>query len=233
LIPCGRNDPRYVEIRDRHYIPNHGTIGRQAHFLIQFKGEVVGIISGASPVYATKPRDEFFGIVGREMRDRVLNGIVNNSVFRLEITERNLATRVLRMWRELIPHFWYERYGTIVYGFETFVVETDSRVGTLYKADGWTSAGVTAGAAKVRSGIDKPADNWKDVEPKLVLCKWRDGFSAPCSASTPAWVRNVSVGVADGSETPEQWEKDKHTRRAGREYFATGGNDPLRLDEAA
>lgn len=34
LIRCKRSDPRYQEIRNRHYIPNHGTFGQQMHYLI-------------------------------------------------------------------------------------------------------------------------------------------------------------------------------------------------------
>lgn len=203
LSQCGRTDPRYVEIRDRHYIPNNGCIGRQAHFLIYLRRELVGIISGASPVYATKTRDEFFGIRDRKMRERVVNGIVNNSVFRLEKTEPNLATQVLRLWRNVIPHLWYQRYGTVVYGFETFVIETETRAGTLYKADGWTPTGVTAGATKVRNGIDKPADQWKQVIPKLVFCRWREGFTSPCFAHTPTWVRGLHFDSLETSEVRE------------------------------
>jgi len=168
---CSRTDPRYENLREDHYIENRGCIGEQAHFLIHYRGEIAGIISGASPVYATPSRDKFFGLdkMIKPKRNKFLQGIVNNVVFRLEDHERNLAGRVLRLWRELIPHIWYELYGTVVYGFETFVIETPTRPGTLYIADNWTRTGTTAGNTKVRNGIEKPADTWKEVTPKLVF----------------------------------------------------------------
>ena len=187
---CSRTDPRYETIREDHYVENHGCIGRQAHYLIHYKGDIAGIISGASPVFATAPSDEFFGL-NKENRQKFLQGIVTNVVFRLENHERNLASRVLTLWRHLIPHFWYKTYGSVVYGFETFVEETDTRKGTLYKVDNWKPVGTTAGVTKVRNGIEKPANNWKEVPPKLVYCRWRDGFTAPCSACTPEWVREM------------------------------------------
>ena len=61
---CKRTDSRYKEIRDRHYIPNNGTHGQQIHFLIHYKGEIVGIISGASSVYGVGAREYriYFGV---------------------------------------------------------------------------------------------------------------------------------------------------------------------------
>ena len=46
-----RSDERYQEIRERHYVPNRGTHGQQIHFLIWYKGQPVGIITGASGVW--------------------------------------------------------------------------------------------------------------------------------------------------------------------------------------
>jgi Domain of unknown function (DUF4338) len=199
LEPCSRTDPRYEAIRNEHYIDNHGCIGQQVHFLIHYKGELVGIISGASAAYATKSRDQFFGI-NKGNRHGFLQGVVDNTVFRLENHEPDLATRVLRLWREIVPHIWYEKYGTVVYGFETFVVENDTRKGALYKADNWTFAGTTSGATKIRNGIENPADNWKKVVPKLVYCRWRDGFSTTCSARTPEWVQKMCGDVLRSSK---------------------------------
>src|SRR5260370_5325240 len=48
---CKRADRPYKDIRDRHYIPNAGACGQQIHFLIRYKNEIVGIISGGSAAY--------------------------------------------------------------------------------------------------------------------------------------------------------------------------------------
>ncbi len=218
---CSRTDPRYENIREDHYIENHGCIGQQVHFLIHYNGEVAGIISGASPVYATSSRDQFFTLT-RENRGKFLQGIVNNIVFRLVNHEPNLATRVLCLWRNVIPHIWYEKYGTVVYGFESFVIENDSRKGSLYKADNWALAGTTAGATKVRNGIEKPADKWKDVTPKLVYCRWRDGFSQPCSVRTPEWVPKLCGDILRSSDE-QPWKPrtiDERCAAAGSESWS-------------
>ena len=180
LEQVGRTDRRYLDIRARHYVEPNGCIGQQVHHLVVDDSEVIGIISGASAVYATRHRDNFFGIT-KDNRSLVLNGIVNNTVFRLEKHEPNLATQILAKWRTLIPSLWLEKYGVVVYGFETFVVEEEFRKGTLYKADNWTFVGRTSGASKRRNGIEKPADDWAQVAPKLVFCKWVRGFTEPMS----------------------------------------------------
>jgi hypothetical protein len=109
-----RGDDRYKSIRDKHYVANAGCIGQQAHFLIHYRNAVVGIVSAASAVYAVACRDAFFGIT-KNNRHQVLNGIVNNVVFRLESREPNLASRVMKLRRNIVPHYWYQAYGVIVY----------------------------------------------------------------------------------------------------------------------
>jgi len=153
---CKRTDKRYVDIRNRHYIPNNGCHGQQIHFIVHYRGVIVGIISGASSVYAVESRDLFFGIPkDRKLKQkRWLPSIVNNVVFRLEYHEKNLATRVLSKWRKVCSHLWHEIYGVEVIGFETFVIETDTRKGTLYKADNWTFLGYTKGSTKRHRGLN-------------------------------------------------------------------------------
>jgi hypothetical protein len=123
-----------------------------------------------------------------------LNGIVDNTVFRLELHEKNLATRVLSIWQKVSCVIWEDLYGVVVYGFETFVVEEirgkstlGDRTGALYRADNWTFTGITAGNAKNHDGVGltggleggKGSFSRKAVVPKLVYCKWRSGFSEP------------------------------------------------------
>jgi len=136
---CERTDPRYKDIRDRHYVPNRGAQGRQLHFLIHYKGEIVGIVSAGSPIWSRKERDKFFGIT-RENRAAALNCVVNMTVFRLEKREPNLASRVISMWEKVVPYLWREIYGTEVCGFETLIEPTNGRNGSSYKAAGWTNA---------------------------------------------------------------------------------------------
>jgi hypothetical protein len=132
------------------------------------KGQLAGIISGGSATYATAPRDAFFGITS-ENRDKVLNGIIDTTVFRMVNHERNLATRVMSLWRKVVPLVWQHLYGVVPFGFEAFVVEEDQRKGALYKRDNWTTAGQTVGSAKSHVGLTE----------RRVLCQ---SWSSPSGA---------------------------------------------------
>ena len=150
LEVCSRSDERYLSYRNRHYIPNRGCHGQQIHFLIYYKGEQVGIISGASSVYAVGARDKFFNIPQDKKikQKRYLPAIINNVVFRLEHHEKNLGTRILSKFRKVSALLWKKLYGVDVIGFETFVIENDRRKGALYKADNWVYLGETKGNTK-------------------------------------------------------------------------------------
>jgi hypothetical protein len=130
------------------------------HYVIWYREEIVGVISGGSAAFAVKPRDEFFGLDlcksfdehfkderGElpSIRNGMLGTIINNTVFRLEMREDNLATRILARWRRQVVTDWRERYDDWVLGFETYVVENEHRVGTCYRADNWTLVGRTTG----------------------------------------------------------------------------------------
>jgi len=170
LIRCKRTDSIYQEIRNRHYIPNKGTHGQQMHYKIKLDNNIIGIISGASSVWAVKARDDFFGLT-KENKRKGLPSIINNTVFRLEVHIPNLATRVLAMWRKTCAKDWLERYNVIPHGFETFVIETDYRKGTLYKADNWIYLGQTAGSTKAHpKGMAQKSERVVTV-PKLIFAK--------------------------------------------------------------
>tara|TARA_R100000995_G_scaffold74342_1_gene43343 strand:+ start:815 stop:1396 length:582 start_codon:yes stop_codon:yes gene_type:complete len=152
LIKCKRTDAIYQDIRNRHYVANKGTHGQQMHYKISVDNEIVGIISGASSVWAVKARDNFFGLT-KENKRKGLPSIINNTVFRLEKHIPNLATQVLSLWRKRCAKDWKKRYNVEPHGFETFVVETDYRKGTLYKADNWHYLGETFGNTKSHKGL--------------------------------------------------------------------------------
>ena len=185
LVQCRLSDPAYKWIRDRHYIPNNGAIGQQVNYLIHFDQDIVGVISGASAVWGTTARDEFFGVSeDEELRSVQLNGIINNNVFRLEHPAPNLASVVLAKWRKQIQEDWFELYGVRVAGFETFIIEENlrdgrCRDGTCYRADNWECVGVTAGNTKKRTGQLDEGLGRQDVVRKLVYCKRIKGVPLP------------------------------------------------------
>lgn len=172
LISCKKSDKEYIDIRDRHYVPNHGTIGRQSHYKIYYDNNLVGIITGASAVFASKPRDEYFNI-NKENRIDKIGKIICNTVFRLENNIENLGTQILSLWRKQMTLDWYVKYGVIPIGFETFIYG-EHRFGSMYKADNWNYCGVTAGSTKYRP---KEHGKWTEkhirieTNQKLVFCK--------------------------------------------------------------
>lgn len=127
----------------------------------------LGIISGASPVYACGPRDKFFNI-NKSNRDNKLKQIINNVVFRLEITEKNLASHILKLWRKQIVKDWHRKYKCQITGFETFVYG-ENRTGSIYKADNWEYAGISKGTAKKQYNYEY--HNWIPVPKKLIFCR--------------------------------------------------------------
>lgn len=178
LQMCKRSNLAYQEIRDRHYVPNHGAVGQQLHYLIYLGEEIAGIISGGGAAYAVGPRDVYFGIT-KENRNVALNGIVDNTVFRLEKNLPNLGTQILKLWRNRVIVDWEEKYGVKVAGFETFVVEEEYRKGAVYKADNWDYVGETQGTTKFHQhGIEKSFQRM-NVGKKMIFCKRVTGVELP------------------------------------------------------
>lgn len=166
---CKRTDPYYQHIRDRHYVENHGTIGRQIHYKILRENEMVGIITGASAVWACKPRDDFFGITSGN-RENVISKIICNTVFRLEDNRPNLGSQILAIFRRRVVFDWMRLYDETPIGFETFIFG-EGRFGSLYKADNWTYCGLTSGSAKCKPhGAYNPGER-RETEIKMVFCK--------------------------------------------------------------
>ena len=185
LERCKRSNALYQQFRDRHYVPNHGAVGQQIHYLIWLNKECVGIISGGSAAYAVGCRDQYFGIT-KNNRQIALNGIIDNTVFRLEKNIPNLGTQILSKWRKQVTYDWEQMYGVKVCGFETFVIENEHRKGSMYLADNWDFAGYTQGNTKFHQhGIEKQFVR-RETEKKLVFCKWIKGGVLP-SEYVAAW----------------------------------------------
>ena len=170
LIRVSSSNPYYKSIRKEHYVEYRGTIGRQIHYLIEKDFKVIGIISGASAVWATEGRDKFFNIT-KENRVEMINRIINNVVFRLNLHEKNLASHILSIWRRQILDDWEDKYGVRAIGFETFVYGA-RRNGVVYKADNWTFCGYTKGSTKQHPhGAYKPHIR-VTTERKMIFCRY-------------------------------------------------------------
>ena len=170
-----------------------GHHGQQIHYLIWYETdngwENVGAISGGSAVYATNVRDEFFHI-NKDNREKVINGIIDNTLYRLEKHEYNLASKIVSLWRKVVVKDWEGLYGVKPYGFETFVEfaeigEDKQRVGSLYLADNWTKVGETSGNTKnhvgkgLTGGLHGNPFTRENVSKKIVFCKWINPCTEP------------------------------------------------------
>jgi hypothetical protein len=191
LIPIKRSNPLYVKYREDHYIEDRGTVGQQIQYLITYGGRDVGVIGGASAVFANEPRDDYFSLSTiKDEKTVQLNSIINNNIFKLDFPAPNLATLVLSKWRRTIAQHWEYIYGVKVSGFETFVVEERlwdgrKRDGNCYRADNWLQLGITKGYGdtNVRSREVKS----KTLQArKLVYGKKIKGIPL-CSEYSAAW----------------------------------------------
>lgn len=135
----------YIQLLWReHYVGSKGTVGRQLHYIVYFDGQAVGGISGGSAIFRHKKRDEFLNL-GDQDRQAGLPHIINNTMFRMTRAKDQppKATEVLKLFREQATGDWLSLYGDAVFFFETLV--QPPRWGGIYKLDGWTRIGKTAG----------------------------------------------------------------------------------------
>jgi hypothetical protein len=237
---CKITDPRYKEIRDRHYVSNAGACGQQVHFLVWSQGKIAGIISAGSSVYAVAERDKFFDLPkDKELKGKALVKLVNNTVFRLENHELHLATRVLASWRKIISSAWLDLYGAPVVGFETFVVEEDladgrERKGKLYEADNWKFVGYTKGSAKSHRGLRNPQTR-KKTERKLIFVRRNDDAPYEYKLWTKWIVGHQSSWEAKSAEE-KALKKGREAKRkylVGRLFFYHGGEVWRTTDDGA
>ena len=224
---CKITEPRYKEIRDRHYPPNGGACGMQVHFLVRYKGEIVGIISAGSSVYAVAERDKFFKLPkDKESKKKALVHIVNNTAFRLETpksiqAERpDLTPEVVALWRKIISFVWLDFYGAPVVGFETFVEEEmlpdgSLRSGKAYIADNWTHVGYTKGSAKHRSGMGNKHTR-ANTKPKKIFVRRNDDAPSEYKLWSKGWL--PPHRPAWEAKSPEEIARKKG-REAKRKYL--------------
>jgi hypothetical protein len=211
------NSKAVGEVRGHH--------GQQIHYLIWYETDDgwknIGAISGGSAVYATGVRDTFFHIT-TENREKVINGIIDNTLFRLELHEFNLATKIVSLWRKAVVKDWEGLYGVKPYGFETFVEyelidAVTQRVGSLYIADNWTRVGKTVGNTKnhvgkgLTGGLNGNPFNRENVPKKFVFCKWMPGFTEPQTCDYKSSWRGQTLEEKQLAKARAAWRKMRVT----------------------
>jgi hypothetical protein len=159
----------YATLYLSHYPESKGIVGRQFNYFIKQDGEIIGIIGGNSPPLNYKKFNEFFGNGFDE------NNWLNNNVFRIVKTERNLGTRVLKIFRHCIKKDYEEKYKHRLMGLVTFV--EPPRTGAVYKADNWSFLGETQGVKCSRRGDHGKWINkeWSKGTKKLIFAKKLNG----------------------------------------------------------
>lgn len=173
-----RTDTRLLARMAHHYSQPKGFVGRNICYAVSYDGLYYGHIVGGSATRFLPGRNEFLGI---GLED--LNNVVNNIFFNVSSVTgkyplRNFTTQVVAAFRERIQIDWLERYGDVVYGFETLIEKP--RTGELYRRDGWMLVGETKGYTCKRIA-GNGTDSWsgkrvwntdeESLRPKLVFCR--------------------------------------------------------------
>lgn len=152
-------DKTFGKLFFSHYPGSKGIPGRSICYLVEYHGQVAGIIGFNSPPKNYGVFNDFFG-VGME------NHFLINNVFRLVNNEKNLATRVMSIARKDARTVYETKYGDKLMGLVTFV--EPPRTGALYKADNWQYLGMSQGKRMKRDPV-----TWEKVfsegEKKLIF----------------------------------------------------------------
>lgn len=166
LVQVPKGDKLFATLYLSHYPESKGIVGRSINYLVIWQNKIVGIIGGNSPPYSVKAIDEFFGIT-KENRNDVLVKFLNNEVYRIIHSAKNLATMTLKSFRKQLKKDYREKYGDELIGLITFV--EPPRTGAIYKADNWTFLGMTKGYGTTRRGKRWFDRRWIRKTPKLIF----------------------------------------------------------------
>ncbi len=153
----------YATLYLTHYPGSKGIVGRQLNYFIKRSGEILGIIGGNSPPLNYKKFNKYFGNKYTELN------WLNNNVFKLIYHEKNLGTKVLKLFRNQIKIDYLKQYKDNIIGLVTFV--EPPRTGAVYKADNWDYVGLTQGKQCKRRGDHGKWINkeWSEGTPKHIF----------------------------------------------------------------
>lgn len=155
FIKVGKGEKRFSTLFLTHYPGSKGICGRSQNYIILYKNKLTGIIGFNSPPQMVSDVDKYFNI-NKENRKAKLSRILNNNVYRLVVSEPNLASRVLSLIIPRLKKDYEESYGERLIGLMTFV--EPPRDGKCYQASGWTYVGETKGFSCKRGGRE---GKWK------------------------------------------------------------------------
>jgi len=132
-----------------HYLGYTPLPGAQIRYFIYAEDKLLALISFSAAAWKTAPRDQFIGW-NREQREKNLQYVINNSRFLILpwIRSPNLASKILSLCAQQLPHDWLVRYAYQPVLLETFV-ECQRFTGGCYKAANWINVGQTKGRGKL------------------------------------------------------------------------------------
>jgi len=142
-------EARLVELmRAHHYLSYNGVIGERIHYVAEYEGTWVALLSWACAALKTGDRDKWIGWC-REQKMARLKFVSNNWRFLIlpEFQIKNLASHVLSKNLRRLSNDWEQKYKHPILMAETFVDATRNR-GTCYRAENWILVGETQGFQK-------------------------------------------------------------------------------------
>lgn len=138
-----RNFAKHFVETYHSYVPTFNSVGRQIDWIIKVDNERCGVIGLGSATYPPcKDVLTYLNMTKNEYKDK-FNNFANNWRFCLLTNEKNVGTRVLKLFRQYAPLVWKEAYGDNLEYIVTFV--GGGNTGAVYKADNWICIGHTAG----------------------------------------------------------------------------------------
>ena len=126
-------------------------VGRQLRYLIGSEHGWLGGLGFAASAWRLNDRDRWIGW-DEETRQMYLDQVVGLSRFLIRpcVRCRNLASRILGLAMQRLPHDFAARYGYQPWLVETFV-DTSCFEGTCYRAANWIRVGSTVGTGRYDS----------------------------------------------------------------------------------
>jgi hypothetical protein len=163
-----KSNKLFVKWFIEHYPQSKGIVGRQLNYLIYSYGKPIGIIGFASPPLNYKKFNEYFSFEKTESSENAKK-FLNNNVFRIIHTEKNIGTQILKIARKIVYIDYLNEYDDYLLGLITFI--EPPRTGSIYKADNWEYLGMTEGIEVKRRGVD-----WTDKQYTKGIQKYIYGY---------------------------------------------------------
>ena len=155
-------------MQEHHYLGALPAMGETIRYVVHHHGRWLALAVFSAPALKCGPRDRWIGWDGGVAHHRL--HLVSNSSRLLILPDgpRNLGSRALALCARRLVRDWPARFGHELLLLETFV-DPARFSGTVYRAAGWTEAGLTRGFARAGKGYREHA------EPKRVsvlpLCR--------------------------------------------------------------